>query len=136
LAGRANNDWSDATVVISDTLQSDTTDATGNFSIADVSTGIHTAITADAAGYLSAVCSSPTVTAPTTILLPVTLLSGDINDDNLVDITDATAVGAAFGQTGPALAADINHDEIVDIFDIILVSINFGEIGPQVWTCQ
>jgi hypothetical protein len=66
----------------------------------------------------------------------VTLLSGDISDDNLVDITDATAVGASFGLTGAEIAADLNRDNLVDIFDIVLVSLNFGQSGPQAWVCQ
>jgi hypothetical protein len=62
-------------------------------------------------------------------------VSGDIDGDDVVDITDATAVGVGFGSTGPDLMADINRDEVVDIFDLILVSVNFGETGPQTWEC-
>jgi len=123
-------------VTIDDTAQSATTDSGGNFTIPDVPAGDYDSVTADADGFLPAVCSSPTMTAPTTDLNPITLLSGDVNADNAVDITDATAVGASFGATGPGLDADINLDEIVDIFDIILVSINFGMNGPQEWACQ
>ena len=134
LAGRAGNDWSGATVTI-DGGQIGTTDTTGNFSIADVATGSLNSITADAPGYLPAVCTGLTVTTPDTSLTSVTLLSGDINDDKLVDITDATTVGASFGQTGSELPADITRDGMVDIFDIVLVSVNFGEEGPQTWNC-
>jgi outer membrane biosynthesis protein TonB len=136
LAGRAGDDWSDATVTVDDSGQDATTDVAGNFSIVAVATGPHTSISADAAGYLSALCITPTVTTPETVLNVISLLSGDISGDDLVDITDATAVGASFGATGPGLPADINRDEIVDIFDIILVSVNFGIAGPQAWTCQ
>jgi hypothetical protein len=123
-------------VTIDDTAQSGVTDATGNFSITAVATGTHTSITADTDGYLSAVCTSPVVTAPQTNLLAITLLSGDINGDDVVDVTDATAVGISFGDTGPNIPADLNRDELVDIFDIILVGINFGKSGPQPWICQ
>ena len=119
---------------------SDTTDAAGDFSIADVPAGPYTAITADAAGYLPAVCLSPTVTISETVWSAVSLLSGNIVDDPppappIIDIADATAVGASFGATGPDLAADINRDLIVDIFDVILVSVNYGQVGPQAWDC-
>jgi hypothetical protein len=135
LAGRPENNWSGATVVIDNGNQSAITDKPGNFNISDLSPGLLNSIKADASGYLSAVCTDVTVVAPESVLAPVTLLSGDINDDELVDIVDATAVGASFGQTGQDLLADLTLDEVVDIFDIVLVSVNFGEEGPQVWLC-
>jgi hypothetical protein len=135
LAGRAGNDWSGAIVTIEDSGQTGTTDTTGNFSIANAAISSLSAITADAPGYLSAVCTGLTITDPETVLDSVSLLSGDIDGDNQVDITDATAVGASFGQTGSGLPADITRDGLLDIFDIVLVSVNFGEKGPQSWSC-
>jgi outer membrane biosynthesis protein TonB len=134
LAGRANSDWSGGTVTIDDTGQSANTDPTGNFIIADVAPGAHSSITADGPGYLPAVCTTVTITAPETALAIVNLLSGDISDDGQVDITDATAIGTSFGQTGTDLPADINRDGIIDIFDLILVGVNFGE-ETQPWNC-
>ncbi len=136
LAGRVGNDWSGATVTVDDSGQNAVTNSAGNFTITDVSTGAHASITADAVGYLPAVCTALTVAAPETNLLTAALLSGDVNDDNAIDITDAAAVGATFGNTGPGLPADINRDGVVDIFDIILISVNFGISGSQAWTCQ
>jgi hypothetical protein len=135
LAGRADSDWSGAAVSLDENGPVSTTDATGNFSIADVAVGTLNYITADAPGYLSAVCTEVTVIAPETGLEAVSLLSGDIDDDDVVDITDATAVGASFGQTGQDLPADITQDGLIDIFDIVLVSVNFGQAGPQTWNC-
>jgi hypothetical protein len=74
------------------------------------------------------------VTAPETTLTTVTLKSGDVNDDDIVDIADATAVGLNLGTADPGLATNINRDSTVDILDIILVSVNFGE-GIQTWNC-
>jgi hypothetical protein len=133
--GRANNDWSDTMVTIEGSGKSDMTDVTGNFSITEVAAETSSSITADAAGYLSARCDEITIDSPETVLSAVNLLSGDINDDDMVDITDATAVGAGFGQTGSDLPADITRDTVLDIFDIVLVSVNFGEQGPQTWDC-
>jgi hypothetical protein len=113
-----------------------TTDTGSNYSILNVPAGTYTTVTADAPGYLPAVCNSPAITAPLTTLANVALLSGDINDDGVVNILDGTAVGVNFGATGPDLAEDINQDGEVDIFDIILVSVNFGQAGPQAWICQ
>jgi len=136
LAGRAGNDWSDASVTLPETGQTTLTDSAGNFTLTEVAAGSYSAITADAPGYLSATCAELSVTAPETGLLPATLLSGDISNDDLVDITDATMIGLSFGQAGPAVEADLNRDEQVDIFDIVLVALNFGQAGPQPWLCQ
>jgi hypothetical protein len=134
MIGQTGNDWSGATVMLTDTAQNDITNAAGQFSIAAVIPGIYTSITADAPNYLPAVCNAPIVTAPATNLTTVSLLSGDVNDDDIVDIVDASSVGVALGETGTGLATDINRDEVVDILDIILVSVNFGE-GAQTWDC-
>ncbi|MCP4410137.1 MAG: hypothetical protein GY807_20820 [Gammaproteobacteria bacterium] len=135
LAGRANSDWSEAVVILDDSGPSTTTDTGGYFTIANVPAGSHTSITADAPGYLLAICTAPTITAPETVLASVSLLSGDINNDNIIDITDATAVGTSFNQTDSDLPTDLNRDGLVDIFDIILVSINYPVEGPQFWNC-
>lgn len=134
LTGRANNDWSGGGAVIADSRQFASTDANGNFNIANVTPGLHAAIAADAPGYLPAVCLAPVVVTPKTTLTKIALLSGDVNDDIKVDIHDATAIGVVFGQTGPDLKADINRDQQVDVLDLILVTLNFGK-GPQVWRC-
>lgn len=135
LPGQANNNWSGATVTVDDTGQSATTDAGGHFTIPEVPAGAHNSISIDAPGYLSAACDAPNLTSAETGLAAVTLLSGDVNNDELIDVADATAVGTSFGATGSGLSADLNGDAGVDIFDIILVSINFGEQGPQDWSC-
>jgi hypothetical protein len=136
LSKNVNDDWSGATVEVDDTGQDATTDVEGNFDLVDVPVGTHSSITADAPGYVSAVCESPTISSPSANLAAVSLTSGDIDGDDSVDITDATAVGASFGETDPATAVDINDDSVVDILDIIAVSISYGLTGPTEWTCQ
>ena len=140
LAGRFNNNWSGAEVVIGElgatTVVSTTTDAEGNFAFEAMMPGQVSAIAADAGGYLSAVCIEPTVTAPETVLEKVTLVSGDVDDSDEVDIADATAIGAAFGRSGANLQADINLDNEVDVLDLVLVALNFGATGPTEWVCQ
>ncbi|MCB0211985.1 MAG: hypothetical protein KDJ52_21770 [Anaerolineae bacterium] len=135
LAGRTNNDWSGAEVSANGAATTNT-DTNGDFSLVNIPAGPGMIFTADAPGYLSAVCTEATVATPETVLNAVTLLSGDITNDDKVDIEDATAVGVSFDQTGSGLAADINQDEVIDIFDLVLVSINFGAEGPQAWDCQ
>jgi hypothetical protein len=98
LAGRSGNDWSGATVTVDDTAQSDITDAGGNYAIANVATGTHTSISADAPGFLSAACTSPSVTAPASDPVPAT---ADLNGDGIVDIFDVILTSVNFGEAGP-----------------------------------
>jgi len=94
-------------------------------------------IKADAPGYLPARCviAAGVLSQPDLELASTALLSGDINDDDIVDITDAVAIGVGFGGEGdPDLLTDINRSGNIDIFDVILVGVNFGE-GMQNWEC-
>lgn len=129
------NGQGEASITLEDTGQSATTDAEGFFSLDNVAEGPYTSLTADAPGHLPAVCAQPTVVAPETRLAAVTLLGGDLNDDNRVDIADLTLAAGSYGQTGPDLAADLNADGTVNIFDLQLIAANFGQ-GVQVWSCQ
>jgi photosystem II stability/assembly factor-like uncharacterized protein len=62
-----------------------------------------------------------------------TLLAGDINDDNVVDLNDfgllAEAFGSAAGSTNWNPNADLNCDGVVDLNDFSLLATNFGASG-------
>jgi hypothetical protein len=62
-----------------------------------------------------------------------TLLGGDVNDDNVVDITDLLALIGAYNQAAPASgyleAADISGDGIVDITDLLTLIGNYNRVG-------
>jgi hypothetical protein len=58
----------------------------------------------------------------------ITLLAGDINQDNIVDILDVAYVGLRYN--GNDLTADINSDNKVNIFDVAIVSRNYKKQGP------
>jgi hypothetical protein len=131
--GRRTGDWGGATVSIEGTDHAATTDPDGLFELESVAAGVYS-IRADAPGHLPATCPDAILSAPTTALNLVQLLSGDITGDGLVDIEDATAIGVVFGQIGPDLPADLNADEQVNVMDLILLAVNFGE-GPQTWDC-
>lgn len=125
----------EASVTLEDTGQSVTTDVEGFFSLSGITEGPYNSITADAPGHLPATCAQPTVVGPETRLAVVTLLSGDLDDNNQVDIADLTLAVSNYGQTGSDLAADLNADGAVNIFDLQLIAANFGQ-GVQVWSCQ
>ena len=113
--------------------QVSTPDAKGYFNI-ELTSNSDLSVTADAPRYLPAVCTIK-ITQSATNLGSITLLSGDLNDDQQIDIRDLTVMGSNFGNAGQDLIADINRDGKVDIYDLILVSKNFGK-QTQVWPCS
>jgi hypothetical protein len=135
LPGRESDDWSGVKIIVEDDEQpmSATTDEKGHF-IAEVSAGTYSAIKADAPGYLPAICANPVIGQAETALTNTALLSGDIDDDDRVDITDAVAIGLDFGANGSTVPADINRSGEVDVLDVILVGVNYGK-STQAWDC-
>ena len=58
----------------------------------------------------------------------ITLLAGDMNGDNVVDILDLANLAQRYQSTDPM--ADLNADGIVDILDLALVAGNYQRQGP------
>jgi len=72
------------------------------------------------------------------ILLPdVTLLGGDVNQDNHIDLTDANLIGQAFNSTPEDASwderADITNDGTVNILDMVAVQFNWDKTAPGPW---
>lgn len=108
-----------------------TTDSSGSFAL-EVPPGTYT-VTARMPGYLSAEASNVEVTAGETTTLPeITLIGGDANGDDQIDVADLALIARNFGQTGQNIA-DINGDGRIDIFDLVKAGIHFGEKGPLGW---
>jgi hypothetical protein len=67
-----------------------------------------------------------------------TLLGGDSNNDQRVNLFDLVTVGASFrtcaGDDGFAHQADINQTGCVDVFDLVLVGTHYGLTGPVEWS--
>ncbi len=63
----------------------------------------------------------------------VTLLAGDANNDNTVDIADLLLLVAHYNQVAPAAgyldAADLNNDGANDIQDLLLLIGNYNQMG-------
>jgi hypothetical protein len=114
----------------SDAIQ---TDENGRFAIATShGEGFYT-ITVAKEGYLGAVSERPVkMTVDAVVDLgEITLIGGDVNGDNEIDVRDLSYVAWHFDERDPK--ADINGDGIVDIFDLSLIAGNFGRTGPVEW---
>lgn len=64
-----------------------------------------------------------------------TLLTGDVNDDNVVDINDLLLLIMHYNQVAPSIgylyAADLNNDGSVDINDLLLLIGNYNVMGDN-----
>ena len=134
LEGRSTGHFDGALVTVNTTTPlSTTTIADGTFEFASVPPGTYT-FQADADGYLPAVCADVVVVSPLTVLAPAKLLAGDVDGSGVIDITDAVAIGTAFGNVASNPAADLNGDGAVNVLDLILLAVNFGATTSP-WTC-
>lgn len=117
------------------TYANQTTDAQGVFTVTvtTLPNGIYT-WWAKGPFHLATTGTVPLMGDPITSLELGLQLTGDINNDNLVDITDVSNLRASFGLAcGDATYnpnADFNGDCVVDSTDFSLLRRNFGLAGP------
>ena len=111
-------------------VSSATANADGTFSLT-APAGNYTVI-AVASGFLSAQ-GSVTLTGGATATKPViTLLAGDIDNNNIIDQFDAMTIGMSYNTSTPE-SADLNNDGTINVLDLELLAQNYRETGPQVW---
>lgn len=89
-------------------------------------------VVATAGGFLSAQGSAVLNPGSTTTKPNVTLLAGDIDNNNVIDQFDALTIGINYNSASPA-AADLNNDGIINVLDLELLAQNYRETGPIVW---
>jgi len=89
-------------------------------------------IFAGAIGFLSAE-GTVSVTDGGAITLPaITLLAGDIDNNNVIDQFDAMTIGMNYNAASPE-AADLNGDGVINVLDLELLAQNYRATGPLVW---
>jgi len=104
--------------------------ADGTFSLT-APAGTYT-VRATADGFLSA-AGSVTLTAGETSTKPeITLLAGDIDNNDVIDAFDAMTIGMSYNTATPA-AADLNNDGIINVLDLELLARNYRATGPLEW---
>jgi hypothetical protein len=81
-------------------------------------------VTARHTGFLSALWVVDQPGAPEITLPKVTLLGGDVNGDERINILDIAYIGARID--GQDALADLNQDGKVNILDLVLAASNFG----------
>jgi hypothetical protein len=105
--------------------------ADGSYTITGLPTGQYN-IGVKGAKWLRTTLTNVTVSGQISNLNP-NLVAGDINGDNVIDISDFALLAAAFG-SDPTTAnwntnADLNCDGVVDLLDFDIFAGNFGLTG-------
>ncbi len=101
----------------------------------DVPAGSSYLVRAAYPGYLNAQRSSVYVVGAEVDIGSVTLVGGDVNADNNINILDIVKIVNDYGTTGHAASSpvDINDDGIVNIYDLTIAAGNFNRAGPTNW---
>lgn len=112
-----------AAVAASD-LPSTSTDSGGSFKIAPFPGGDYQCLRVIQHGYLVGQKSAPRGDLGT-----ITLLGGDVIEDDVINIFDLAFIAGRYRSNDPI--ADINANGVVDIFDLALAAGNYRQRGPQ-----
>ena len=89
-------------------------------------------VIAVASGFLSAQASVNLTSGGSSTLPTISLLAGDIDNNNVIDQLDAMTIGMNYNTATPA-AADLNDDDIINVLDLELLARNYRATGPVVW---
>jgi hypothetical protein len=104
--------------------------ADGTFSLT-ASAGTYTAV-ATASGFLGAQGSVTLSNGATSTLPTISLLAGDIDNNNVIDQFDAMTIGMNYNTAIPA-AADLTNDGTINVLDLELLARNYRKTGPLAW---
>jgi len=128
IALQGRTDFSGATVTSASGEQTQT-DAQGRFAVSGGEP-----ITISYPGYLAAIAEPGTAArmasegASANSVGAITLLAGDMNGDNVIDIFDVAMVASHMDTADPLV--DLNGDGVVNILDLALIAANYGQRGP------
>ena len=111
-------------------ITSVTANVDGTFSLT-APAGAYT-VRATATGFLNAEGPATLTGGSTTTMPTITLLAGDIDNNNVINQFDALTIGMNYNASAPS-AADLNNDGIINVLDLELLAQNYRETGPVVW---
>jgi len=89
-------------------------------------------ILAVASGFLSAQGSVTLTSGGADTISTISLLAGDIDNNNVIDQLDAMTIGMNYNAAAPA-AADLNNDGVINVLDLELLAKNYRATGPTDW---
>jgi len=112
------------------------TGPTGEYTVADIPAGTYT-LTIRRQSYLRTWRSVTVIAGQVQDLPEVTLLAGDVNQDDHIELADATLIGQAWNSVPDAShwdpRADITGDRQVNVLDMVAVQFNWDRVGPGPW---
>lgn len=119
-------------VVTSSSGAQATTDAAGKFAVSGgepVSVRFGGFLSGLAAPGTAAARAAATGETSANSVGTITLLAGDLNQDDVINIFDLALIAGALDTANAQM--DLNRDGVVNILDIALIAGNFGRQGPQ-----
>src|SRR5258706_3673986 len=87
---------------------------------------------ATASGFLSAQASVTITDGSASTMPTISLLAGDIDNNNVIDQLDAMTIGMNYNAATPT-AADLNNDNVINVLDLELLARNYRATGPTAW---
>lgn len=105
-------------------------DLDGTFSF-QAPAGTYT-VFATASGFLSAQGTVTLTSGGVSTMPTISLLAGDIDNNNVIDQFDAMTLGMSYNTATPE-AADLNNDSIINVLDLELLARNYRATGPAAW---
>ena len=87
---------------------------------------------ATASGFLSAQGSVTLTSGGASTMPTISLLAGDIDNNNVIDQFDAMTLGMSYNTATPT-AADLNNDGVINVLDLELLARNYRATGPVAW---
>jgi len=102
----------------------------GTFNL-QVPAGTYT-IVASASGFLTAQGSVTVNSSAASTMPTISLLAGDIDNNNVIDQLDAMTIGMNYNAADPT-SADLNSDSVINVLDLELLAHNYRATGPVGW---
>ncbi|MEP7136592.1 MAG: cohesin domain-containing protein [Chloroflexota bacterium] len=89
-------------------------------------------VVATASGFLSAQGSVTIAGGSASPMPTISLLAGDIDNNNVIDQFDAMTIGMSYNSATP-VEADLNSDGVINVLDLELLARNYRATGPTIW---
>jgi len=88
-------------------------------------------ISASRPGFLKAIRNPISLTAGGTLTMPtISLLAGDVNNDDNINVTDVITIGTNYNNSTPT-AADFNNDGVINVLDLQILAANYPKTGQH-----